>query len=134
MNGRLYQGMSSVRNYLGLSNIFIVEKPGVRTDGEAAHPEGEPDVIMLFAELGANEPHAIIECKRLDPFEKPKQLRGEYVRSGMNRFIAGRYGRGHDIDFMIAYVIRGDESSAMRDVNVYLQSVGRHESCLRTTS
>ena len=125
MNGRLYQGMVAVRASLNLTNIFIVEKPGVRPEGEAAQPEREPDVIVFFAEFGANEPHAVLECKRLDPFERPKSLRGEYVRSGMDRFVSGAYGGGHNIDFMAAYVLRGEGSQAMHDVNGYLQNVGR---------
>lgn len=133
MNGRLYQGMVSVRASLGLTNIFIVETPGVRPEADRPRPEGEPDVIMLFAEFGANEPHAIIECKRLDPLENPRRLRGEYVRSGIDRFIDGLYGRGHDLDFMIAYVLRGDGPAAMQDVNAYLQNVGRCEVCLHAT-
>ena len=133
MNGRLYQGMVSVRTSLGLTNIFIVETPGVRPEAESPLPEGEPDVIMLFAEFGANEPHAIIECKRLDPLENPRRLRGEYVRAGIDRFVAGLYGRGHDIDFMVAYVLRSDGPAAMHDVNAYLQNVGRHDALLQVT-
>lgn len=133
MNGRLYQGMVSVRASLGLTNIFIVETPGVRPEADHPRPEGEPDVIMLFAEFGANEPHAIIECKRLDPHENPRRLRGEYVRSGIDRFIGGLYGRGHDLDFMIAYMLRGDGPLAMQDVNAYLRNVGRCDACLHAT-
>lgn len=133
MNGRLYQGMVSVRNSLALTNIFIVETPGLHVNAKAALAEGEPDVIMLFAEFGANEPHAIIECKRLDPFENPRRLRGEYVRAGVDRFIVGFYGAGHDIDFMVAYVLRGAGSAAMNDVNTYLDNVGRSEDQLQVT-
>jgi hypothetical protein len=133
MNGRLYQGMVSVRASLGLTNVFIVETPGVRHQPDPPLPEGEPDVIMLFAEFGANEPHAIIECKRLDPLENPRRLRREYVRSGIDRFIAGLYGSGHDIDFMVAYVLRGDGPAAMDDVNAHLQNVRRCGDLLHAT-
>jgi len=133
MNGRLYQGMASVRSSLGLTNVFIVETPGVRHQLKPPLPEGEPDVIMLFAEFGANEPHAIIECKRLDPLENPRRLRGEYVRSGIDRFIAGLYGTGHNIDFMVAYVLRGDGLAAMDDVNAHLRNVRRDDDLLHAT-
>lgn len=132
MNRCLFLGMVSVRNSLCLSNIFIVETPTVRAEDDPGACEGEPDVIMLFAEFGANEPHAILECKRLDPFEASRQLRGEYVRSGIDRFVGGHYGRGHDIDFMIAYVLRGTRAMAMEDVNLYLRNVRRRDSALRT--
>ena len=125
MNGRLFQGMVRVRAFLGLTNIFIVEKPGVRTTGTPALPEGEPDVILLFAEFGANEPHVVIECKRVNPREDPKQLRGEYVRSGMDRFIRGLYGPGHELDFMVAYLLEDDAESGIADINVYLDNVNR---------
>ena len=134
MNKCLYLGMKSVRDSLSLSNIFIVEKPTVRAETDTEAPEGEPDVTVFFSEFRANEPHAVIECKRLDPLETPKQLRGEYVRSGINRFVSGPYGRGHDLDFMIGYVLRGDELTAMKDVNLYLQNVGCQRSLLRETS
>ena len=134
MNGRLYQGMVRVRTAMGLTNIFIMEKPGVRADPDPALPEGEPDVIALFAEFGANEPHAVIECKRVDPLENPKQLRGKYVRCGMHRFIKGLYGPGHDIDFMVAYLIGGDEPAALKDINIYLQNVSRPADSLHATT
>ncbi len=134
MNGRLFQGMVRVRASLGLTNIFIIEKPGVRTTGAPALPVGEPDVIFLFAEFGANEPHAIIECKRVNPLEDPKQLRGEYVRSGMDRFIRGLYGPGHELDFMVAYLLEGDAELGVADINAYLNNVGRSIDRLQESS
>ncbi|MYK32989.1 MAG: hypothetical protein F4051_15165, partial [Boseongicola sp. SB0670_bin_30] len=125
MNGRLFQGMVQVRTAMGLTNIFIMEKPGVRPTPGPALPEAEPDVIVLITEFGANEPHAIIECKRVDPLENPKRLRGKYVRAGMDRFIKGLYGPDHDIDFMVAYVLDGDEPAALKDINIYLRNVKR---------
>ncbi len=125
MNGRFFQGMVAARTQLGLTNLFLVETPGVRVDQLSRRPEAEPDVIVLFSEFGSNEPHAIIECKRLDPGENPKNLRGEYVRSGIDRFISGFYGVNHELDFMAAYVLRGSASDAMNDINEYLVNVSR---------
>jgi hypothetical protein len=125
MNGRLFQGMVAVRRQLGLTNLFLVEQPAVRVNQAARRPESEPDVILLFSEFGANEPHAVVECKRLDPVEVPKNLRGEYVRSGIDRFVSGFYGPGHDLDFMVAYVLRGAAIDAMIDVNEHLANVAR---------
>ena len=124
MNRCLFLAMVNVRNSLCLSNIFIVEKPTVRHNAHMDADEGEPDVAVFFSEFGSNEPHAVIECKRLDPSEYPKQLRSRYVRCGIDRFIRGLYGRGHELDFMIGYVLRADEVGAMQDVNAYLQNVG----------
>jgi hypothetical protein len=133
MNGRLFQGMRDIRNALKLTNIFLVEVPGVRTDEELATPDREPDVILLFAEFGSNEPHVVIECKRLDPEEASRALRGEYVRSGVDRFISGAYGLGHDLDFMVGYLLNGDGASAVADINAYLTNVGRTDCFLEDT-
>jgi hypothetical protein len=133
MNGRLFQGMRAVRNDLKLTNIFLVEAPGVRSDEALATPDREPDVILLFAEFGVNEPHAIIECKRLDPEESSRTLRREYVRSGVDRFISGAYGAGHDLDFMVGYLLQGDGPAAVADINAYLNNVGRPSCLLRGT-
>ena len=131
MNGRLFQGMRDVRNSLNLTNMFIVEVPGARSDEGLATPDREPDIIAIFSEFGANEAHAIIECKRLDPEEASRALRGEYVRSGIDRFISGAYGRGHTLDFMIGYLLRGDGGAAVIDLNAYLKNVGRQSCFLR---
>lgn len=131
MNGRLFQGMQHMRNHLGLSTIYILEVPGVRSNATLAKPDGEPDIVVLFAAFSESEPHALIECKRLDPDENPRQLRGEYVRSGIDRFINGFYGSGHEVDFMVAYVLRGDEPAAMRDVNSHLKNVSRPKDFLQ---
>ena len=134
MNSCLVTGMVRVRNALSLSNIFIVEKPTVRAETDTDEPEGEPDITFYFSAFDANEPHAIIECKRLDPSESPKQLRSRYVRTGIDRFVNGLYGHGHEIDFMLAYVLKDDELAAVRDLNVYLHSVQRRSSVLRKTT
>ena len=131
MNGRLFQGMQYMRNHLGLSTIYILEEPGVRSNATLAKPDGEPDIVVLFAAFSESEPHALIECKRLDPHENPRQLRGEYVRSGIDRFIKGLYGSGHEVDFMVAYVLRGDEPAAMRDINSHLGNVNRPKDFLQ---
>ena len=132
MNGRLFQGMMYVRNCLGLTNIYILETPSIRSDTTRPLPDGEPDMGILFSAFGTNDPHALIECKRLDPREASRQLRGDYVRKGIDRFVKGRYGNAHEIDFMVAYVLRGDEHAAMEDVNSYLRNVRRVGDSLRS--
>lgn len=134
MNGRLFQGMLEVRNALGLTNLFLMETPGVRSQDALPIPDREPDLILLFAEFGANEPHGIIECKRLDPDDTSRALRGEYIREGVDRFIKGAYGRGHELDFMVGYLLRGDGSAAIADINAYLDNVGRAPCKLRPST
>jgi hypothetical protein len=119
---------------LGLTNLFLVETPGIRSSEELTKPDREPDLIFLFAEFGSNEPHAIIECKRIDPQEASRALRGEYVKEGIDRFIEGAYGKGHELDFMVAYLLRGDGAAGVADINTYLANVGRTSCQLRPST
>jgi hypothetical protein len=133
MNGRLFQGMLDEIKGLNLRNIYVFEEAGVRSDDDLAEPDGKPDGIVVLMELGTIEPHAIIECKRVNPLEISRDLRGRYVRFGIDRFINELYGAGHVIDFMVAYVLDGDDFSALTDVNDYLSNVGRESCHLRQT-
>ena len=131
MNGRLFLGMTHVRDTLKLTNMYLVEIPGARSSPNLAVPDREPDIIMLFMEFGTNEPHAIIECKRVDPLQSSRALRGEYIRSGVDRFTSGSYGAGHDLDFMVGYLLRGNGADAVADINSHLENVGRKLCCLK---
>ena len=134
MNGQLFNGMRHVRNSLELDNIYIMETPGVRSNADRSTPDGEPDIAIWFSSFGANDPHALIECKRVDPNDMSRSLRREYVVSGIDRFISGRYGSGHEIDFMVAYVLSNTERVSMQDINRYLQNVGRVREILQSNS
>ena len=134
MNGRLFNGMTDVRNSLKLDNIYIVETPGVRSNADRSTPDGEPDIAIWFSSFGANDPHALIECKRIDPSQMSRSLRRQYVVSGIDRFISGRYGSGHEVDFMVAYVLSNTERGSMQDINRYLRNVGRVGESLQSNS
>jgi hypothetical protein len=81
--------------------------------------------VLVVAQFAEQAPHAIIECKRLDPHESPKQLRSEYVREGINRFVGQQYGRALEIGFMAGYVLRCSEVAALNDLNECLDGIGR---------
>jgi hypothetical protein len=125
MNGSLARGMNAARPVLGIDNIWVIETPGERSHPALAIPDRAPDVVLVIAQFAEQAPHAIIECKRLDPDESPKQLRSEYVREGINRFVGQQYGRALDIGFMAGYVLRGSEASALNDLNDCLDGIGR---------
>ena len=106
----------------------------MRLGSHSASPQGEPDIGIYFKEFSANAVHAIIECKRLDPQQRPSQLRRQYVVSGMDRFIKRPYGADHDLDFMVAYILSGNPASAMTDVNGYLKKQRRASDLLGSCS
>jgi hypothetical protein len=108
MNGSLARGMNAARRILGIENIWVVETPGERSHPDLTVPDRAPDVVLVIAQFAEQSPHAIIECKRLDPAESPKQLRSAYVREGIDRFVGRQYGRALGVSFMAGYVLRGD--------------------------
>jgi hypothetical protein len=91
------------------------------------------------------------ECKRLQVTRKRKMypLVGEYVSSGMIRWIEERYGPTHFQGGMIAYVLDGDADGAVRRVDAHIRgkreglkmassglaksSARRQEDCIRET-
>ena len=125
LNGCLFRGMDASRRALKLYNLQLLEKPAVRSDSGLITPDKEPDFGVFFIGFSASYPHALIEGKRLDPSDRSRKLRGEYIRNGVDRFVDGSYGRDHELDFMVAYVIYGDSSAAMVDINTYLAKVRR---------
>jgi hypothetical protein len=125
MNGSLARGMNTARPTLGIENIWVIETPGERSHLDLVVPDRAPDVVLVIAEFAEQSPHAIIECKRLDPDESPKQLRSEYVREGIDRFVGRQYGRALDLGFMAGYVLRGGGAAALADLNECLDGIGR---------
>ena len=125
MNGSLARGMNAARPALGIENIWVVETPGERSHPDLVVPDRAPDVVLVIAQFAEQSPHAIIECKRLDPHESPKQLRSEYVREGIDRFVGRQYGRTLDLGFMAGYVLRGGGVAALGDLNECLTGMER---------
>jgi hypothetical protein len=97
LNGSLARGMNAARRALGIENIWVIETPGERSHSDLVIPDRAPDVVLVIAQFAEKSPHAIIECKRLDPDESPKRLRSEYVREGIDRFVGRQYGRVLDL-------------------------------------
>lgn len=90
-------------------------------------PDGRTDipvyVLEIFLRFGEHDPHAIIECKRLDGANT--YLCREYVVEGVDRFRTGKYAENHATGFMAAYLLRGDAAEAAGGVNAYLSRVHR---------
>ena len=127
---RLRDGMRAALNSgrLPWAKLFIValgmesrSTPAVTT------PDGRTDipiyVLEVFLRYGEHDPHAIIECKRLDG--KDPHLCREYVVEGIDRFRTGKYAENHANGFMAGYLLRGDAAEAAGRVNVYLAHARR---------
>lgn len=130
MTERLRDGMRAALNSgrLPWSKSFIValgmESRSMLT---ITTPDGRTDipiyVVEVFLRYGEHDPHAIIECKRLDGGDR--HLCREYVVEGVDRFRTGKYAENHAAGFMAGYLLRGGASEAAGGVNAYLSRVRR---------
>ena len=98
-----------------------------RSTPDLMTPDGRTDiplyVVEVFLRHSEHDPHAIIECKRLDGSDT--YLCREYVAEGVDRFRSGKYAENHASGFMAAYLLSGDAQSAAAGVNAYLGRVKR---------
>jgi hypothetical protein len=98
-----------------------------RSSPDVTTPDGRTDiplyVVEVFLRYAEHDPHAIIECKRLDGSDT--HLCREYVVEGVDRFRSGKYAENHASGFMAGYLLSGDAQSAATGVNAYLGRVKR---------
>lgn len=92
-------------------------------------PDGRTDIPLhfptLFEELHDHDPHAIIECKRVSGHDAG--LCREYVKNGIDRFVASKYGASHAAGFMAGYVESGDVDLAVNGINGFLVRKDRRD-------
>ncbi len=119
---RLRDGMRQVANEGKLpwhETMFVLSGIESRSRPDVLMPDGRIDIPILFFELrlcfGEHDPHAIIECKRIDGNDT--YLCREYVVEGIDRFRKGKYSGNHSNGFMIGYLIAGDEQIAVTGIN-----------------
>lgn len=127
---RLRDGMRAALNLgrLPWAKSFIVAL-GMesRSTPATTTPDGRTDipiyVVEVFLRYGEHDPHAIIECKRLNGADT--HLCREYVVEGVDRFRTGKYAENHGAGFMAGYLLRGDAAEAAAGINAYLSRVRR---------
>lgn len=130
MTERLRDGMRQAltSDTLGWGKSFIVAL-GMesRSTPDVMTPDGRTDiplyVVEIFLRHGEHDPHAIIECKRLDGGDT--YLCREYIVEGVDRFRSGKYSENHASGFMAGYLLGGDAQSAAAGVNAFLGRVKR---------
>lgn len=127
---RLRDGMRGALNtgqLPWLKSFLIAPGTESRSTLELTTPDGRTDIpvylIEVFFRYGEHDPHAIIECKRLDGADT--HLCREYVVEGVDRFRSGKYAENHAAGFMAGYLVQGDALQGARGVNAYLSRTGR---------
>ena len=129
---RLRDGMRSTLNSGNLpwaKSLIIALGMESRSTPTITTPDGRTDIpiyiVEVFLRYGEHDPHAIIECKRLDGADT--NLCREYVVEGVDRFRTGKYAENHAAGFMAGYLLRGDPSEGAGGVNAYFSRVRREE-------
>lgn len=127
---RLRDGMRAALNSKQLAwskSILIAPGTESRSTVAVTTPDGRTDIpvylIKIFLRYGEHDPHAIIECKRLDGADT--HLCREYIVEGVDRFRLGKYAENHATGFMAGYLLQGDANQAAGGVNAYFSRVGR---------
>ena len=135
----LRDGMRQVANEGKLPwHETMVVLPGTesRSGPDVLMPDGRTDIPILFFELrfcfGEHDPHAIIECKRIDGNDS--RLCREYVVGGIDRFQTGQYSGNHSTGFMIGYLISGGAKAAVTGINNNLNRTSRSKENLKPSS
>lgn len=100
---------------------YQFEPFGINENG-SKYSKGKIDIAILLD--WNREQYVAYECKRLNVTHRGKRssLATEYVSEGMMRFMKNQYADGLPIGCMLGYVIDGDLSFAMTQLNNAINS------------
>ncbi|PTR04712.1 hypothetical protein C8R30_10272 [Nitrosomonas nitrosa] len=131
MTERLRDGMRSdlkTKGHPWGKKLVVLPGTESRSSSAVVIPDGRTDIPLMLFEVflrtQEHDPHAIIECKRIDGANK--HLCREYVIEGIDRFRTGKYGRSHALGFMVGYVLTSTVEAAADGINAYLKHVSRN--------
>ncbi|MCY4234499.1 MAG: hypothetical protein OXE59_12280 [Bacteroidetes bacterium] len=136
LNECLRDGMRKAVNHqssLGIMpKIQVLPTALTRSTDVVSEPDGAPDIPVSFPKIFESthdhNPHAYIECKRIDG--KRVQFKA-YVEDGVDRFKSGQYGGHHLYGFMAAYLESIDTIVAVNGINQFLETKHRQGEKLR---
>ena len=96
---------------------FLIRYQDVDVDLDLEKETGRKDIVF-FPSLESEEIYLCLEAKRLNAVISGvrRSLADEYVNEGMQRFVDGKYARFVRHGAMLAYVLDGDISRAMTNV------------------
>jgi hypothetical protein len=99
------KAMRRVKRTLGLTNLQIRGEHELE-DMASTDPAllGRIDITLQFLhQFGEEDAYVAVECKRVHAGDP--SLNASYVSNGVDRFVTGKYGAGHDWGFMLGYVL-----------------------------
>ena len=99
------KAMRRVKKAFGLTNLQIRgehELENMSTTDQTIL--GRIDITLQFLhQFGNEDAYVAVECKRVRAGDA--RLNGSYVANGVDRFVTGQYGAGHEWGFMLGYVL-----------------------------
>jgi hypothetical protein len=117
---RLYAAMVKKRDRQ--AHRFLIRYEDVEIDTDLAKQTGRKDIVFFPSYDG--DSYFCLEAKRLNARINGvmRSLADEYVKEGMQRFVAGKYSRRVHHGGMIGYVLDGDVPRAMSNVHANIQA------------
>ncbi|GAB1345911.1 hypothetical protein [Cloacibacterium normanense] len=103
-----YLNNQNIRNKLELNDFLFRTESATVNDNYDEQGYSDIEIIDLKGSLTSTEAYYIIECKRLDD-ENPHHkgsLNNKYISEGINRFIEEKYPTHHNVNGMIAFVVK----------------------------
>ncbi len=112
------------------AHVFLIRYQDVEVDTDLERETGRKDIVF-FPSLQDEEIYLCLEAKRLNAVVSGvrRSMADEYVKEGMQRFVDGKYSRFVRHGAMLAYVLDGDISRAIKNVE---SNIRRRAKELRT--
>ena len=112
---RLYVEM--IRSKDRSRHMFLIRYEDVEIDADLSAETGRKDIVF-FPPINDEGVYFCLEAKRLNAIVDGvrQSLASEYVKSGMQRFVDGKYSRQVRHGAMLGYVMDGDVGRAMKNV------------------
>jgi hypothetical protein len=115
------KAMRRLKKHLGLTNLEIVGEFEL-LDVENNDPEvlGRIDIVLRFLhQFGDEDAYLGVECKRVAHGDST--LNQRYVTKGVDRFVTGQYGAGHEWGMMLGYVMKLPSAEVVASIDERIQ-------------
>lgn len=115
------KAMLRLKKELGLSNLEITgEFELLDLSNEDAEVLGRIDIVLRFLhQFGDEEAYLGVECKRVGHGEST--LNQRYVTKGVDRFVTGKYARGHHWGIMLGYVLKLPSADVVKSIDTRIR-------------
>lgn len=96
---------------------FLISREDLEFDLELAKESGRKDIVF-YPSLQEQDIYMCLEAKRLNAnvSGRKRSCASEYVKDGLQRFVDGKYAKCVRHGAMLGYVLDGDVSNAMGNV------------------